>query len=59
MKFEKVEKLIANLHDTKERVTHIINLKQALKNGLVLKRVQKESQSLAKIIHWYEYRAQK
>ena len=34
-----VEKVLANLHDTKEYVIHIINLKQALNQGLVLKKV--------------------
>ena len=38
MKIEKVKKLVANLHDKTE---HIRNLKQALNNGLVLKRVYK------------------
>ena len=36
MKIEKVEKLVANLHNKKEYVLHIINLKQALNHGLVL-----------------------
>ena len=31
MKIEKVEKLVANLHDKTEYVIHIRNLKQALK----------------------------
>ena len=35
MKFEKVGKLIANLHDKTEYVTHIRNLKQALNHRLV------------------------
>ena len=39
MKFEKVEKLVINLHDKTEYVTHIRNLKQALNHGLNLKRV--------------------
>ena len=38
---EKVKKLVANLHDKTEYVTHIINLKQPLNHGLVLKKVQK------------------
>ena len=37
MKIEKVEKLVANLDDKTEYVIHIINLKQALNHGLVLK----------------------
>ena len=36
MKIEKVEKLVANLHDKTEYVIHIRNLKQALNHGLVL-----------------------
>ena len=35
MKIEKVGKLVANLHDEKEYVTHIRNIKQALNHGLV------------------------
>ena len=41
MKTEKVEKLVANLHDKTEYVIHIRNLKQALNNGLVLKKVHR------------------
>ena len=41
MKIEKVEKLGANLHDKTEYVIYIINLKQALNHGLVLKKVNK------------------
>ena len=36
MKIEKVEKLVANLHNKKEYVLHIRNLKQALNHGLLL-----------------------
>ena len=39
MKIEKVEKLVANLHDKTKYVVFIRNLKQALNNGLVLKGV--------------------
>ena len=39
MKIEKVEKLGAYLHNKKEYVIHIRNLKQALNHGLVLKKV--------------------
>ena len=39
MKTEKVEKLVANLHDKTEYVIHIKNLKQALNHGLVLKNI--------------------
>ena len=38
MTFEKVEKLITNLHDKTEYVIHIRNLKQALNHGLILKK---------------------
>ena len=41
MKIEKVEKLVANLHDKPEYIIHIRNLKQALNHGLVLKKVHK------------------
>ena len=41
MKFEKVEKLVANLHDKTEYVIHIRNLKQELNRGLVLKKFHK------------------
>ena len=41
MKFEKVEKLVANLHNKTECVIHITNLKQALNHGLVLKKVHR------------------
>ena len=39
MKIEKVKKLVANLHDKTEYVIHIRNVKQALNNELVLKKV--------------------
>ena len=41
MKIKKVEKVVANLHDKKEYVTHIRNSKQALNHGLVLKKVHR------------------
>ena len=41
MKTEKVEELVANLHDKTEYVIHIRNLKQALNPGLVLKNVHR------------------
>ena len=41
MKIEKVEKLVAKLHDKDEYVLHIANLKQALNHGLVLKTVHR------------------
>ena len=39
MKIEKVEKLVANLHDKTEYVIQIRNLKQVLNHRLVLKKV--------------------
>ena len=36
MKIEKLEKFVTNLHDKTEYVVYIINLKQALNNGLAL-----------------------
>ena len=33
MKIEKVEKLVANLHDENEYVIHIRNLKEVLNHG--------------------------
>ena len=41
MTIEKVKKLVSNLHDKIEYVMHIKNLKEALNNGLVLKKVGK------------------
>ena len=41
MDIEKVEKLVANLHDKNECVIHLRNLKHALNHGLVLKRVER------------------
>ena len=41
MRIEKVEKLVANLHDKEEYVIHTRNLKQVLKFGLVLKKVRR------------------
>ena len=41
MKIEKVEKIVANLHDEKEYVIHKRNLKQALSQGSVLKKVHR------------------
>ena len=39
IKFERVEKLVTNLHDKTEYVIHIRNLKQALNHELILKKV--------------------
>ena len=41
MKIEKVEKLVANLHNKTEYVIHIKNLNQALSHGLALKKFQR------------------
>ena len=38
MKLDKIEKLVANLHDKEEYVIHVRNLKQVLNHGLVLKK---------------------
>ena len=43
MKIEKVEKLVANLHDKTQYVIHIRNLKQALNDGLFLKNLHEVS----------------
>ena len=40
-KIEKVEKLVAKLHEKTEYVIHIRNLKEALNHGLVLKKVHR------------------
>ena len=39
IKIGKVGKLVANLHDKKEYVIHLRNLKQASNHGLVLKKL--------------------
>ena len=41
MKIEKVENLVANLHDKTEYFIHIRNLKEALNHRLVLKKVHR------------------
>ena len=41
MKIEKVEKLVADLHDKTEYIIHIRNLKQVLNHGLVLKQLHR------------------
>ena len=41
IKIEKIEKLVANLHDNKEYILLIRNLKQALNHELVLKKVHR------------------
>ena len=50
MTVEKVERLVTNLHNkTEYATTHIRNLKQALNNGLVLRRVHRVINSIKKI----------
>ena len=41
MRIERVEKLVANLHDKNEYVIHISNLKQVLSHMLVFKKVHR------------------
>ena len=41
IKIKKVENLVANLRDKTEYVIHIINLKQVLNHGLVLKKIHR------------------
>ena len=41
MKIEKIEKLVANLHDKTEYVIPIRNLKQTLNHGLVMEKVHR------------------
>ena len=41
MKTEKLEKLVANLYDKTQYVTHIKNLKQALNHELVLNKIHR------------------
>ena len=41
MEIEKVEKLVANLHDKNKYVIHIRNLKQTLNQELVLKQIHR------------------
>ena len=38
MKIEKVEKLVTNLHDKTEYVTHLRNLKQVFNHILIMKK---------------------
>ena len=41
MKIEKVERLVANLHDKNEYIFYIKNLKKALNDRLVLKNIHR------------------
>ena len=49
MKIEKVEKLVANLHEKNQYVIHIRNIKQVLNDGLVLNKFI-ESLNLIKML---------
>ena len=55
MKMERVEKLVANLHDKTENVIHIKNLKQGLNHGLYLKNfhriIKLKKKTLVKLIY--------
>ena len=59
---KKLDKLVVNLHDKTEYVTHIKNLKQALNDGLVLKKIQRVIRfnqeawlkTLIKILTWIQ-----
>ena len=44
MNTEKVEKLVAELHDKEEYIIHMKNLKQALNRKLILEKLHKVSQ---------------
>ena len=57
MKIEKVEKLVANLHDKKEQVIRLLNLKQALNDELVLKKVHRVIKFNQKT--WLKHRSNK
>ena len=41
MKVNKCKKLVCNLYDKKDHVDHIRSLKQALNNGLKIKKIHK------------------
>ena len=41
IKIKMIETLVANVYHEKEYVIHIINLKQSINHGLVLKKVHK------------------
>ena len=45
MKFEKVKKLVTNLHNKTEYVIHKRNLKQALNHGIISKKVHRAIKS--------------
>ena len=51
MKTEKVENLVANLHDKTEYIIHIRNWKLELNHGLVLKKVLKLIECFAKTMY--------
>ena len=49
MKIKNIQKLVTNLHDKEEHVTHIMNLKQALNQRSVLKKVYRVIKSNQKV----------
>ena len=55
MKFEKVEKLVAGLHDKEEYVIHIKNFKQTSIHGLVLERHIESLNLIKKLTFVYQY----
>ena len=64
MKIERVEKLVANLHDKTEYVMRIRNLKKAFNHRLILEKVYRmikfnQKKGLVKTIYQYEYWSKK
>ena len=60
MKLKKVEKLVANLHDTTEYVIHIRNIKEGLNHEFVLKNVHRMIKfNQCKTIYLYEHISKK
>ena len=59
MKIDKVEKLVPNLYNKKKFVVHIKALDQALKHGLVLKKVHRviefDQSAWAEILHRFQH----
>ena len=49
MKIKKIQKLVTKLHDKEEHVRHIMNLKQALNQRSVLKKVYRVIKSNQKV----------
>ena len=61
MKIEKVENPVANFRDKNEYVIRIRNLKQAINNRLVLKKLHRliKFNQNAKTIYFHEHRSKK